>query len=219
MFAMKKRSTVVDCTHVIQENMPVFPGTEKPVLFPACRFEEMGFREKKWTMYSHTGTHMDAPAHMIKEGKTLDEFPIEKFMGQGLVIDVRECTESQVPLARIQSYEKALEETDFLLIQTGWEEHWGRGQYFSDFPALSVEAAEYLMQFDLKGIGVDTISIDLMDSKSFPIHDILLHHELVIIENLKNLSLISGKFFFQALPLHVEDSDGSPVRAIAILEE
>ncbi len=209
---------LIDCTHIIKTNMPVFPGTDGPILDPVCTMEEMGFREKKWTMYSHTGTHMDAPAHMLAEGKTLDQLPIESFMGRGFVLDVRECAETEIPLSRVQSVENLLPDIDFLLIQTGWEAYWGKDEYFQDFPALSEEAAEYLMRFELKGIGVDAISIDLMESKTFPIHGILMKSGLVILENLKNLSLLEGVFEFQALPLNVEDADGSPVRAIAILE-
>jgi kynurenine formamidase len=212
-------SRVIDLTHLIQEDMPVYPGTEKPILAPANTFEADGFREKKWTMYSHTGTHMDAPAHMLGEGKTLDLFPVDKFMGKGLVIDVRECTAKAIPLARLQAYQAALEEADYVLIQTGWEAYWGEQAYFSDFPTLSIEAAEFLMQFDLKGIGVDAISVDPLDTETFPIHDILLKEDLVIIENLKNLSMIDGAFDFCAMPLRVTDTDGSPVRAVAILND
>ena len=210
---------IVDCSHVIEEGMPVYPGTEGPILLPACRLEEEGFREKKWTMFSHTGTHMDAPAHMIADGKTLDQFSVEKFIGRGMVLDVRECTAKEIPFERIQAYESVLKEADFILIQTGWEEYWGSEQYVGSFPALSVEAAEYLMRFNLKGIGVDAISIDLMDTETFPIHKILLENDLVIIENLKNMSLLEGQFDFYAFPLNVKDADGSPIRAVAVVEE
>jgi kynurenine formamidase len=215
----KGMKSVVDCTHIIEEGMPVYPGTEGPMLLQACTLEEVGFREKKWTMYSHTGTHMDAPAHMVADGKTLDQFSVEKFMGRGMVLDVRECTAKEIPLVRVQSYESILGKVDYVLIQTGWEEYWGSEQYVGSFPALSGEAAEYLMKFNLKGIGVDAISIDLMDTESFPIHKILLENDLVIIENLKNLSLLEGLFDFYAFPLNVEDADGSPIRAIAVVEE
>ncbi len=215
----KSRKTIVDCTHMIHEGMPVFPGSDRPVLDPVFTFDALGFREKKWTIFSHTGTHMDAPAHMKEDGKTLDQFPAETFMGKGFVLDVRECTAEEIPLTRIKPFEKILKEIDFLLIQTGWEVHWGSDQYFEGFSALSAEAAEYLMTFELKGIGIDAISIDRMDTKTYPIHKILFRHKKVIIENLKNLSVLSGVFNFQAFPLHVVDADGSPVRAIAVVEE
>lgn len=215
---MNSKGRVIDCTHLITSNMPVFPGTEGPVLDPVCTMEQMGFREKKWTLYSHTGTHMDAPAHMMKDGKTLDQFSIDTFRGRGFVLDVRECTEKEIPLSRVKAYENLIHEADYILIQTGWEAKWDSEEYFQGFPALSQDAAEYLVQFELKGIGIDAISIDLMETKTFPIHRILMEKDLLIIENLKNLSLLEGVFDFQAFPLNVEDADGSPVRAVANLQ-
>ena len=76
--------SVLDLTHTISVEMPVYPGTEKPVLTTACTIETAGYRETLLHMYSHTGTHMDAPAHMIARGRTLDSYGVEKFVGPGL---------------------------------------------------------------------------------------------------------------------------------------
>ena len=73
--------SVLDLTHTISGEMPVYPGTEKPVLTTACTIETAGYRETLLHMYSHTGTHMDAPAHMIARGRTLDSYGVEKFVG------------------------------------------------------------------------------------------------------------------------------------------
>lgn len=72
---------VIELTHTIQGDMPVYPGTEQPVLTTACTIRDAGYRETILHMYSHTGTHMDAPAHMIELGRTLDAFPAETFVG------------------------------------------------------------------------------------------------------------------------------------------
>ena len=84
---------VIELTHTIQGDMPVYPGTEKPVLTTACTIRDAGYRETILHMYSHTGTHMDAPAHMIELGRTLDAFPAETFVGPGFVLDCRGLTE------------------------------------------------------------------------------------------------------------------------------
>ena len=81
--------TVHELTHTITNTMPVYPGTEQPVLTTACTIEKTGYRETLLHMYSHTGTHMDAPAHMIEGGKPLDAFPAEAFVGRGFVLDCR----------------------------------------------------------------------------------------------------------------------------------
>ncbi|MEI6855897.1 hypothetical protein [Psychrilyobacter sp.] len=92
----------------------------------------------------------------------------------------------------------------------------GGKKYFNGFPTLTIEAAKYLVEFNLKGIGIDAISIDPMESVNFDVHHILLKKDLVIIENLKNLKkLIDKNFELYIIPLKIKGLDGSPVRAIA----
>lgn len=86
---------VIDLTHTIRENMPVYPGTEPPKLSPTSSYESDGFKETLLQMYTHTGTHMDPPAHIFSGRTTLDEFPVDQFIGKALVIDCRELKEGQ----------------------------------------------------------------------------------------------------------------------------
>ena len=91
---------MLDLTHCITPEMPVYPGTEPPRLTAACTMEKDGFRETLLEMYSHTGTHMDAPAHMLPSGRTLDDFPAETFAGRGFVVDCRGAAEITLPMLR-----------------------------------------------------------------------------------------------------------------------
>ena len=84
---------VIDRTHTIREDMPVYPGTETPELSLASSYEKDGFKETLLHMYSHTGTHMDPPAHLYEGRTTLDQFPADQFVGQALVIDCRDLME------------------------------------------------------------------------------------------------------------------------------
>ena len=77
----------IDLTHIITEDMPVYPGTEPPKLTPANSYEKDGFKETLLSLYTHTGTHIDPPAHIFPDGRTLDEFPPEQFIGKALVIE------------------------------------------------------------------------------------------------------------------------------------
>ena len=86
---------VIDLTHVIEEKMPVYPGTETPRLEPANTYEKDGFQETRISMFSHIGTHMDPPAHLFPQRTTLDCFPPEQFIGKAIVIDCRDLSEGE----------------------------------------------------------------------------------------------------------------------------
>ena len=81
---------LIDLTHPISEDMPVYPGTEPPVIVTGCTVAEDGFFEKKITLFSHTGTHIDAPAHLLEDGRTLDYFPVDRYVGPAIVLDCSE---------------------------------------------------------------------------------------------------------------------------------
>lgn len=208
---------VIDLSHTIHSAMPVFPGTEPPMIQEANTIEKDGFAEAKITFYSHTGTHMDAPAHMIARGKSLDEYPIEHFMGPALVMDFTHIQRNEIDLEELRPYEDQIRKVDFVILKTGWSQYWGEDAYFVGFPALSEEAAKWIASFKLKGIGTDAISIDSMESTTFNIHHTFFENHMVIIENIANLdALTSNVFIFSCMPLKTQKADGSPVRAVAI---
>ena len=206
--------TVFDLTHDIREIMPVFPGMSLPKLEKPFKVSTHGYAETLLTMLSHTGTHMDAPAHMHESGKTLDSYPVSSFLGKAAVIDV--AGKEKIGLKTLKASESLIKKLDFILFHTGWSKLWGSEDYFKNFPALSKDAAKWLANSGIKGIGLDCISADVADSSDFPIHHILFDEDLLIIENLKNLEKIKSKtVMFSCLPLKYENADGSPVRAIA----
>jgi arylformamidase len=208
---------ITDLTHVIYSDMPVFPGTEQPILEKANTLEKDGFQEAKITMYSHTGTHIDAPAHMLSNGPYLDNLDIEHFIGNATVLDFSNKAIKLISLDSLKPYKEKIKNVDFVIIKTGWSKYWGDSKYYEDFPSLDLESARWLSQFNLKGIGIDAISIDAMESTTFAVHKILMPRNIIIIENLTNLDSITNEFFILSiLPLKNKDADGSPVRAISI---
>ena len=206
---------VYDLTHTIQNDMPVYPGTEQPKLTTACTIEAVGYRETLLHMFSHTGTHMDAPAHMLLDGAALDSYGADKFAGTAVVVDCRGHESISLPL--LQSYD--LNGVDFVLFCTGWDKKWGSPDYYAGFPCLTADAAAYLAALPLKGVGEDSISLDPCDSVDFPNHITLLGADFVNTENLTGLdALIGRRFTFVTLPLKFENSDGCSCRAIAMEE-
>jgi arylformamidase len=209
---------IIDLTHLLNAEVTVYPGTEKPVFVEANTVEKDGFAEQKITIYTHTGTHIDAPAHMLKNGKSLDQLNPEIFYGKAICINCSNATGKYIERKDLEPYSKRIEEVDFVLLKTGWSKKWKSKDYFNDFPVLSKESCVWLTNFDLKGIGLDTISIDPIDDLYELVnHHVIFEKEMIIIENLTNLNLLDDAIFtFSCLPLKIENADGSPVRAVAI---
>ena len=208
-------NTVIDLTHTIREGMPVYPGTDSPTLEEATTVESDGFAEKKLTMFSHVGTHMDAPAHIFAGATTLDALDISKFTGSACVLDV--SMQPVITREFLEQHSTRIATADFVLFSSGHERRWGTEAYFSPFPVLDEEGAVWIANQSLKGLGIDAISFDTMDAQTLPIHQILLSSGMVLIENLCNLEQMpaDGSTFI-ALPLKIHESDGSPIRAIAM---
>lgn len=214
--------TVIDLTHTIKEGMMVYPGTEAPTLCPACTLEKDGFRETHLSMFSHVGTHMDAPAHLVETGRELEAFDAQHFVGNALVIDCRALPEgAPIDMALLRTYGEDIARADFLLFCTGYDKKWGDGAYFGDFPCLDSEALDFVIAHGYKGIGSDTMSMDPMSDAALPRHmRFLSSGDVINVENLTNLDRLVGVglFRFVCLPLKYAHADGAPTRAIAILE-
>jgi kynurenine formamidase len=209
-------TTVFELTHLMHSNMPVYPGKDKPIFRPAATMDSDGYRELRIELDGHTGTHMDAPAHMLPDGKSLDQYPASHFAGEALLVNIPEGTH-EIPLSFLEEKEKELAGAGYLLLRTGWSRHWEAPEYLEGFPVLSQEAATWLAGRGMKGIGLDTISVDPLESDTWPVHHVLLGAGLVIVENLLfPPGMKEGRYFFCALPLYVSVADGSPVRAIAM---
>ena len=199
--------------------MPFYPGTEPPSIQQAFTVAEHGYLEQRLTLLSHTGTHLDAPAHMLPAGKSLDAYPVGHFLGQATVADISQAAGRMVSRQALEARIKEFADLDYVLLHTGWAEHWGADSYYSGFPALTAEAAAWLAGCGLRGIGVDAVSVDAAGSTAFPVHHTLLGGGLVIVENLCGLKQLIGlEFRFCCLPLKIADADGAPVRAIALLD-
>ncbi len=213
---------VIDLTHTIREGMPVYPGTEPPALKTANTYEDSGFKETKISMYSHTGTHMDPPAHIFAGRTTLDQFPAEQFIGKALVIECQDLQPgSQITMDCLRPYGKLVEQADFLLFHLGWDRFWGTEAYFGDYPCIDEEVLDYVLCGDYKGIGFDVIGLDPIDDENLTRHKKLFQNkDIVNIENLKNLDQCgTGLFWFSCFPLKIQDCDGAPIRAAAWFEE
>jgi kynurenine formamidase len=210
---------LLDLSHEISEETIVYPNTPQPKLINAMTFEEHGYREKMLSIGSHTSTHIDAPAHILKDGLTLDKLPLAAFYGRATVVDVSGRIGSDGFDFQNWVQLKNLGKIDFLLFHTGWDMKWNSSAYVASFPFLSIRLAQEIVQQGFRGVGIDTISIDAINSEELPAHNILLASNILIMENLCRLEPLIGTVFdLAAFPLKIRDGDGCPVRAVAFIE-
>ena len=212
---------VIDLTHFIEYKMPVYPGTEPPVFEPANTYEKDGFKETRISMFTHTGTHMDPPAHLFRNRTALDEFPPDQFIGKALVIDCTSVNEGElITMEQLLPYDEKVKDADILLFYLGWDERWGTEAYFGDYPCIDDSVLDFILTGSYKGIGFDVIGLDKIADVNLTRHKKLFESkDIVNIENLCNLGQCgSDLFWFSCFPLKIRDCDGSPIRAAAWFE-
>lgn len=203
---------IVDLSVPLNQNMPVYPGDPKPEIKIAGTFINEGYLGHAISMGMHTGTHIDAPAHMLEGAKTLDEFPADTFVGHCRCILVKN---NQFSLEDVQNAD--IQPNDIVVFNTGTSKRFNEPGYFTDYPAMSEEIARYLVECKVKMVGVDTCSVD--NQPGFPVHKILLGSNIPLIENLTNLEQLAGaEFTIYALPIRL-NLDGAPARVIAEVQK
>lgn len=204
-------SNIIDLSVTLNQQTPVYPGDSAVKIESGGVIDNDGWNDHIFTVNTHVGTHIDAPLHMIAGGTTLDQVPVEQFIGRGCLVD----TGNGFDLEAVR--EAGIQAGDIVLFHTGMSERYHEADYFEDYPVMSEEIAHYLVEQKVKMVGVDTGSVDNADG--FPIHKILLAGNVLIIENLANLRKLSGgEFTVYALPIKL-DVDGAPARVIAVVSE
>ncbi len=211
---------ILNLSHPLKSGMPLFPGTKEVTVADVNTIKADGFRQKYLSLSSHVGTHVDAPAHVLADGMFLDQLPLDQFYGLATVLDASSTALLPIPLAVLSALDKA-PPVDFVLFYTGWQKHWDDGSYYGNgAPYLSEPLAKALAARGLKGVGLDAPSADAIDSTELPVHRILFRRSMIIIENLIHLKELCGKYFtLSVFPLNIPEGDGSPLRAVAILDE
>lgn len=199
----------IDLSVTLNEQTPVYPGDPATKISPAGVLARDGWCDHYISVGTHVGTHIDAPMHMVKDGKSIDKFPPEKFIGQSRLVDLSRGGFEQV-------LDINMSKGEIILFYSGMSKKYHLPGYFEKYPVMSTEVAEYIAKNNVKMIGLDACSVD--NAVDFPIHKILLSKEVLIIENLTNLDLLIGKKFkIYALPVNLQ-LDGSPARVIAEIE-
>jgi len=212
---------LVDLSRTIYAGMPKIPILPEVEFHPLMRIADgapLNISELK--MATHIGTHVDAPWHFVPDGKTIDQIPLEQLCGPAVVVSVSRKGGEAIPASDLEDFD--VREGDIVLLHTGWGDKFESPDYLVH-PYLSNDAAEWLVERRVKLIGMDLITPDMPPGMrppgfAFPVHHILLEHEVLISENLANLDLIAGRRVEAYLfPIKIRDSDAGQTRAVALV--
>lgn len=184
--------------------------------------ERDGWNASTYHLYSHTGTHMDAPVHYEVNGTTIDQIGLERCMGPAWVVDCSDVEPREfITIGHLGVMEERIQPGDIVLIRTGWSRYAGMPRYRDELPRISHDLAVWFAKRQISLLGIEPPAVaDVHDLDEVrEIHTILLEAGIIIVEGLANLDKIRRtRVQFMALPLKIKGGDGSPVRALAIEE-
>jgi arylformamidase len=209
------QTIIYDVTVPISNSMPVWPGDPSVQLSAKAHLSRDKTHTVRLTaieMGSHTGTHVDAPFHMISDGKRLHEFPLDTLTGKAFVFEIG----NPKSIRREDVEQLSWTGVERVLFKTENSKHWRDGKFYEDFVYLDPEAAEFIAEKRVRLVGIDYLSIDKFRSESHPTHFALLRKNIVILEGLDLSGVPAGEYTLVALPLNLQDADGAPTRAILI---
>ena len=198
---------IIDLTMPIDEKTPNFPGD------PILKIKRHTVKEHICgkiflEIQSHISTHIDAPSHMIENGRTLSDFPITKFAGNAIVIDVRGQKSIEPNLSDVK-------EGDIVFFLTSHSDKAYESDYFENNPVITEKTAQKLIEKRISIIGLDSFT---PDNKPYDVHKIFLENDVLIVENLIDLNKLSGKRFqCFIMPMKITNADGAPCRVIGII--
>jgi kynurenine formamidase len=228
---MDARFNIIDLTHEIRPDIPTWdakPGFELRVTtdFKDCTPPNL-FKTQEFKCNAGLGTHIDAPAHCILGGRTVEELTLAELSAKCIVIDVSSEVhenENYVILPRdLDKYEKAHGEipaASFVLFHTGWDKYWSMPEKYHNghkFPSVDVTTAEALIFRGVAGVGIDTLSFDT-GANGFPVHRALLGADRYLVENIANSKLLplTGAQVI-IMPMKIEGATEAPVRMLALI--
>lgn len=207
-----------DVSVPLRNGMHYWPGDPVPEI---TRLEDHE-RGDAWStthlsFCAHIGTHIDAPLHRIRGGKTIDALELETLVGRAYVADLTGVTHA-ISAKDLQRAEIPIE-AQRLLLKTRNGALWGREGFQKDFVGLSEDGAQWLVQHSIRLVGMDYLGADVFLTDAAPAHDVLLGSGVIIVEGLMLRDVAAGWYQLICLPIKLQGADGAPARAILIDQE
>lgn len=210
-----------DLTHILTEDLSRSVAFPKPVFRKLLSMQDGGNANiTEIQMVAHHGTHVDAPSHFMIDGPTFDQIPVERLYGTAVIWRIEKGPLGVITADDLESARPKLKKGDMVLLDTGWAQYVNTEQY-EDHASLSIDAAEWLVEHQVKLLAVDFSTPDLTAHQrpqgfTWPVHQILLSRGVLVAEHLTNLRALANsrvEAMFLALP--IAGSDGAPARVLA----
>ncbi|MBN1447983.1 MAG: cyclase family protein [Bacteroidetes bacterium] len=205
-------SRIIDISTPLDEHTPAYAGDAAftRTIVSAIDEDGEGYNLSRLAMSAHSGTHIDAPAHFLARGKTIDQIQPRRWISPAVVIDLPDGT----PIGDEQLERQGIRTGDAVLLRANA----GRsGEPDHGTPAaLTLDGASYLVSRKINMVGIDALSIESDDDPSYPVHKRLLRNNILIIEGLRLTHVKAGRYTLIAAPLLVTAGDGAPARALLV---
>lgn len=207
---------LIDLTLPMSDDMPSCPGEPGGVFVPFATMAIQGFVSHQLLLYTHLGTHVDAPNHFAVSANGVDDWDVTQLCGPAMVVRPRaDAPRDLLPDSLL--WPRPPRAGDRLIIATGWDAHWGHPEYFHNFPQITEELGTYLADRRIAMLALDTPTPH--DDKAEALHRTLLGANVVVVEGLARAHSIPGSFgAVFCLPLPLAGLDGSPARVIFVAE-
>lgn len=213
---------IIDLSQPVFHNCPGWPTYGMASVSYEAIYPKDGYTAERITLNAHTGTHIDAPFHFFPDGKTIDEFPVETFQGEAVAVNLFGiAAETAIGVDHLNKYEDKIKPGDIVLLCTGWGMKRGYSrEYYFEYPYLSRQGAEWLLDKKVKAVGIDAMSVGGCRAESgVPPHEVLLGNDIWLLEELYITEELfeSERWYLCAYPIKLRGFSGAPVRAVAML--
>lgn len=200
---------VYDITRTLGKDTLTYPGDYPPEIEQR---QSDGITVSRLHISSHAGTHMDAPLHFFEHGRSLDTIPVEHFFFQAWVCD---CGNEAIMADKVEKILITRPEVNALLFKTSnWQ--LSRTVFSEQYISLDEEVAGMIASSGIRLVGIDYLSIEKFDTRSYPVHRLLLSRQILILEDVDLSEVSEGAYQLIALPLKWKHADGAPVRAVLV---
>ena len=201
---------IIDISWPITQDMTGYKDKKNVRLKQLKTFDNDGVRESAILCGTHIGTHVDAPSHFLRDGKTIDQVSLSQLMGPCIVIDFTAVTEKIVP-ADLQKHDITQEQ--IVLFKTKNSLTSAVDAFDHQFVYLDASGAQYLADKGVKAVGIDYLGIE-RDQEGHPSHGVLMNKNIPIIEGLRLQKVDAGNYFFYCFPLLIVGLEAAPARAV-----